>query len=238
MPKTPIEVPNVGTVFITKKRGQRTMRLRVDSKGRIQVSMPWLVPKGQAVNFILSKLDWILEQQRESNFAPYDGMLFGKTQQLFIKQNSPKKRVERTAKSLTVHFSGEFDPASPFHLSRIEKAIMSALRVEAEKILLPRLKELASMYCFTFSSSSIKQVIGRWGSCDSNRHITLSIFLIQLPIELIDYVLIHELAHTQHMNHSPAFWNKLTKICPEYKELRKKMRSLRPKIYDAKTFMA
>lgn len=238
MPKTTIDVPNVGTVFITKKRGQRTMRLRVDTKGQVQISMPWLAPRGQAINFILAKIDWIQEQQRDTSFVPYNGMLLGKTLQLLIRENSNRVRVEYNGKQLVVHFAKEYDSTSKTHLIKIEKAIMTALRNESEKILLPRLRELADMYGFSYASSSIKQVIGRWGSCDSKKHITLSIFLIQLPIEFIDYVLIHELSHTVHMNHSQAFWARLELACPEYKQIRKNMRRLRPKIYDAKMFMA
>lgn len=231
-------MPQVGTVFITKKRGQRTLRLRVDTKGQIQVSMPWLVPRGQAVSFVLSKLDWIQKQQLETHFSPYHGMLFGKTLQLIIRQNSDRVRSEQDGSRLIVHFKGGYNPLNTANVAKIEKAMMRALRTEAEIILLPRLKELADMYGFTYASSSIKQVTGRWGSCDSNRHITLSIFLIQLPIELIDYVLIHELTHTKHMNHSAGFWYHLESSCPDYKKLRKSMRGLKPKLYDAKTFMA
>ncbi len=228
MAKTSIDVPPIGTVFITKKRGQRTMRLRVDTKGQVQISMPWLASRTQAINFILSKAEWIHEQQLDTHFVPYHGMLLGKTLQLIIQENSTRSRSEQKGKQLIIHFPGTYSPPTIAHIEKIEKAIMAALRVESEKILLPRLRELADMYNFHYASSSIKRVIGRWGSCDSRRHITLSIFLIQLPIELIDYVLLHELTHTVHMNHSAAFWSKLAEVCPEYKQLRKDMRGLRP----------
>lgn len=238
MPKVSIEVPNIGTVHVARKRGQKTLRLRVDNKGQVQVSIPWLVSKSQVVSFIKSKQDWIHEQQAETHFVPYNGMLLGKKLQLIIRQNSDTVRTKQDGKHLIVHFQEQYDPLDEKHIAKIEKAIMKALRVEAESVLLPRLKELADMYGFHFSSSSIKQVIGRWGSCDSRKHITLSLFLIQLPIEMIDYVIIHELTHTLHMNHSPQFWHDVSKLCPEYKEIRAKMRNLRPKIYDAKTFMS
>lgn len=238
MAKASVDVPNIGTVFITKKRGQRSMRLRVDAKGQIQVSIPWFTPRAQAVAFAKSKHDWIIEQQAETHFKPYNGMLFGKTLQLVIRENSEAVRSKQDGKNVIVHFESRYDPDDSEHIKKIEKAIMKALRTEAEVVLLPRLREFADEYGFTYKSSSIKHVVGRWGSCDSQKHIVLSIFLTQLPIEMIDYVLIHELTHTVHMNHSPAFWQDVAKFCPDYKELRRNMRGLRPKIYDAKTFMA
>lgn len=238
MAKSEVEVPEIGTVYMTKKKGQRSIRLRVDTKGRVQVSLPWIVPKTAALSFVLSKKDWILQQQSGSHFHPYNGMLLGKTLKLSIEENSSKKHSKQTGKTLIVPFESKFDPSSPAHKLKIEKVIIKALRSEAEVVLLPRLREFAENYGFSFKSADVKQVIGRWGSCDSRRHISLSLFLIQLPIELIDYVLLHELTHTVHMNHSQAFWKHLERFCPDYKQLRRKMRGLQPRIYDAKTFMA
>lgn len=238
MPKSSFEVPDIGTVFVTKKRGQKALRLRVDAKGRIQVSMPWLVPNTAAAHFVRSKSDWIRQQQSSHSFVPYDSMLLGKTLKLKITENSSSVRSKQQGKIITVPFENEYDPDNPEHLKKVQKAITKALRTEAEIVLLPRLRELAEMYGFNYKSAAVKQVIGRWGSCDSRQHIALSLYLIQLPIELIDYVLLHELTHTEHMNHSPKFWAHLEKFCPEYKQFRRKLRDLQPRIYDAKTFMA
>lgn len=238
MSKSSFEVPQIGTIFVTKKRGQRTMRLRVDTKGLVQVSMPWLVPLSAAQDFVLSKRDWIQEQQSSTSFQPYDGMLLGKTLQLRIEENSSSVRSNQKDKTIIVPFGAEFDQSNPDHFKKVKNAITKALRTEAEKVLLPRLKELAELYGFEYQSASIKQLVGRWGSCDSARHIALSLYLVQLPIELIDYVLIHELTHTIHLNHSQDFWHDVQQLCPEYKNLRRKMKDLQPRIYDAKTFMA
>lgn len=238
MPKSTHDIPGIGTVHVTKKRGQRTMRLRVDNKGLVQVSMPWYVPKSTAMEFIATKKQWILDQQAEYVFEPYDGMLLGKTLRLRIIENSAKTRSKAAPDEVVVHFAGKFDQSDASQTGKVHKAIMAALRTEAERILLPRLSDLAELYGFSYSSGRIKKVTGRWGSCDSNKQIALSLYLVQMPIEFIDYVIIHELAHTKHLNHSQQFWAEVARYCPDYKELRKQMRDLRPKIYDAKTFMS
>lgn len=238
MSKSTHDVPGIGTVNFTKKRGQRTMRLRVDNKGQVQVSMPWYVPRSTAMEFVATKKQWILDQQAEYVFQPYDGMLLGKTLRLRIVENSTKSRSKPAANEVVVHFAGQFDPADATQTAKVHEAIMSALRTEAERVLLPRLRDLAELYDFSYASARIKKVTGRWGSCDSKRQIALSLYLVQMPIELIDYVIIHELAHTRHLNHSSQFWAEVARYCPDYKELRKQMRDLRPKIYDAKTFMS
>lgn len=62
-----------------------------------------------------------------------------------------------------------------------------------------------------------------WGSYNVNREMKLNFKLILLPKELIYYVVCHELCHSKHMNHKPVFWSAVSKICPNYKALRKKL---------------
>ncbi|GHT20441.1 zinc protease [Bacteroidia bacterium] len=70
----------------------------------------------------------------------------------------------------------------------------------------PRLADLARAHGFTFVSVKTRKSKTRWGSCSSKKAINLSYYLLLLPPHLIDYVMLHELCHTVHMNHSPAFW--------------------------------
>jgi predicted metal-dependent hydrolase len=238
MAKIEHTLPEIGPVEIVRKRGQKSIKLKVTPSGVVQVSMPWLAPKYLAVNFALSKKDWILEQQAESSFAPYNGMYLAKTLRLLIMQNSPNKRTKRIGGNVVIYFDNEYDSSNAEHRAKITKLMHKALREEAERILLPRLRELADVYGFDFTSSSIKQLTGRWGSCDSKKHIVLNSFLVQLPIDYIDYVIFHELAHTQHLNHSPEFWETVHNVFPHYKKIRKQLKTMQPRLYDAKTFMA
>ena len=64
----------------------------------------------------------------------------------------------------------------------------------------------------------------RWGSCSSNGNLNFNNRLLFVPKELVDYVVVHELAHRKEMNHSNAFWNVVEKYMPDYKERRKKLR--------------
>jgi predicted metal-dependent hydrolase len=82
----------------------------------------------------------------------------------------------------------------------------------------------------SYHSVKVKRLASRWGSCSSNKVITLNFFLMQLPWPLIDYVLIHELIHTRHMNHSPDFWNDFERIHPGAKNTRNILKQYRPVI--------
>jgi hypothetical protein len=67
----------------------------------------------------------------------------------------------------------------------------------------------------------------QWGSCSARGVISLNWQLVKLPLPLIDYVVIHELAHLKEMNHSAAFWRVVASACPDHKELRAALRDIR-----------
>ncbi|HSX05015.1 MAG TPA: YgjP-like metallopeptidase domain-containing protein, partial [Candidatus Saccharimonadales bacterium] len=107
-------------------------------------------------------------------------------------------------------------------------AAIRALKREAERLLKPRLQLLADKHSKHYSGFSVKQLKRRWGSCDSHGAITLNLFLMELPWEYIDYVLMHELAHTVEMNHGPAFWRVLTAMEPRARDLSRQLHQHQP----------
>ena len=108
----------------------------------------------------------------------------------------------------------------------ISEQDLKLLRKKAKEYLPDRLQVLAVLHGFTYASIRIAKSKSRWGSCSSKKNISLSLFLMQLPSHLIDYVILHELCHTVEMNHSPKFWELLDKICNgKAKILRKELKT-------------
>lgn len=95
----------------------------------------------------------------------------------------------------------------------IRDAINGALRLEARRVLPAKTSFFARQHGITYRSVKIGSSRGRWGSCSTHKDINFSLFLMLLPERLIDYVVLHELAHTVEMNHSPRFWQLLEKMC-------------------------
>ncbi len=103
-----------------------------------------------------------------------------------------------------------YEQAAPKTLSDEERKLAEdQLRMKALAYLPERTAILAKDHGFTYRRVSIRRSRTRWGSCSGVNNINLSIFLMQLPSHLIDYVILHELVHTVHKNHSPAFWERL-----------------------------
>lgn len=106
----------------------------------------------------------------------------------------------------------------------LHKVIVEALRRNAKIVLPPRLYMLSMRHGLPYEQLKINSSKGRWGSCSAKKHINLSCYLMLLPSHLIDYVLLHELAHTKEMNHSEKFWVLLDKLTDgKAKALRKEL---------------
>lgn len=86
------------------------------------------------------------------------------------------------------------------------------MRAEAKATLPQRVRELATQFGFRYGKVTIRAARTKWGSCTSQGNISLSLFLMTLPQHLRDYVIIHELCHTVHHNHSAQFHSLVNKI--------------------------
>lgn len=98
----------------------------------------------------------------------------------------------------------------------------------AELYITPRVKEFSELMHLHFKEIKYKKLKSRWGSCSSDRVLTFNTQLIKVDRELIDYVIVHELAHLIHMNHSKEFHTLVDIYIANSKELRKKLKAIHP----------
>lgn len=230
MPSKIFNIETLGEVVVFKRRGARYLRLRLGQDGRVKVTIPYWTPYQAGLQFALSRQAWI-EKHRPTYRRPdlKSGDLIGKNHRLFI-ETSPGGRVTSRLKGDTVLVKA---PASALPVdiqAAATKAAERALKKEAEALLPQRLEEIAHRHGFNYNQLVIKRMTSRWGSCNSDKRITLNYFLLQLPWELIDYVIIHELAHTRQLNHSPKFWAEVGRIINEPKKLQKTVRQYKTMI--------
>ncbi len=111
---------------------------------------------------------------------------------------------------------------------RARDAKKKLLQKKAKEYLPYRLEYYAKLHGYQYDKMRLSHAGTRWGSCSSNRTISLNIGLMQVPEPLRDYVIIHELAHLNHMDHSPAFWAEVASHDPHYKAHRNKLKQFSP----------
>lgn len=229
MAQKTVYLPEIGEVILAKRKGTRQLRLSVRADGRVRVGMPAWVPYQAGINFALSRSDWIKKHIRDSDeITLKPGVRIGKSYRLTFLQNEKYDTIRSRIVDHNVIVRSSLiysDPAVQKSAIRISER---ALKRDAEKLLPIRLDELAKKHSFKYKSVRIKRLRSRWGSCSSQKEITLNYYLIQLPWPLIDYVLLHELTHTEHLHHGPAFWLKIESLLPDFKRHRQAIKKYKP----------
>ena len=225
-----IELTGVGPVTLVKRSSNRSIRLTVTSTG-VRVSMPKWTPFSAGHAFALQHTDWILrELAKQAGPLLEAGQKIGKMHYLRFEQvlgvQSVTSRVTGTEVVVKMRAGETSDQARV--QERAQKACVRALKREAERLLPPRLAGLAAKHDKHYNDVTIKQLKRRWGSCDSHQNIALNLFLMELPWEFVDYVLLHELTHTVEMNHGPEFWGKLKAMQPRARDLAKQLHKHQP----------
>lgn len=95
---------------------------------------------------------------------------------------------------------------------------------EFKKIIEKNSTELIQKTGLKPNKITIKQIKYAWGSCSSKKNITINLELIKYSEQAIKYVILHELCHIKHMNHSKEFWNLVEKYMPDYKQIKKEFK--------------
>lgn len=177
------------------------------------------------MRFAASKADWI-NVHLKTRALLENGMRIGKSHTLFIEQadiSRPSSKISPIA--IRVRMPTGTNIHSEDAQNTIRKACEKALLQAATHLLPQRVQDLSRKHSIAYTSLVVKKLKSRWGACDSHNNLSLNCYLIQLDWSLIDYVICHELAHTKEHNHSDAFWELVENMLPNFKELRRELKS-------------
>lgn len=224
--------PEFGVVVCRRSAQARFVRVRVGDDGTVRASLPKRAPLYMVRELLESsrlEIRKLVADQKAKRVHYHDGMHIGHSHSLrisFEDVDLPKRTL--TGQVIHIQLPRSYRQDTEMAQSFISKQVKRALKREAMAYLPRRLSYLATTFGFTYARERFGNQSGRWGSCSSSGTISLNVALMNLPHELIDYVLIHELAHTRQMNHSSDFWELVERCMPEYRQHRKILKTMSP----------
>ncbi len=207
---------NTSAVTILYRPRNRNTYITITHEGEVCVRTP-IKNETKIRDLLRDKQEWISSRLERIGQQALRSHTFGKSIR-FRGDNVPvgnfpklQKKIEKAEKSID-----------------IEKYYYAFYRDEALLTLPSRVEHYARKTGLRPSEIRFKKMKCRWGSCDSRGIVTLNTLMMQLSYEHIDYIIVHELAHLEHMNHSKAFHELVRRHLPEEKRLRRELRGIIP----------
>lgn len=215
---------------------RKTVCLSVNKDGSVTVKAPRLYPTDkEIVNFVEQKMDWIIKQREiqqdredmrlvrrfETDYSfPYLG-----EERLVEMQHGKKTQISYEDGTIVIKtpycevLQEDYDALeNKVAIEKLQNDLKKWYKKQAFAYITKRVEYYKDIIGVTVNSVSIKSRKSQWGSCDSNGDITFSWRLVMARPEAIDYVVIHELCHRKHMDHSREFWNEVQKYMPDFKK--------------------
>jgi predicted metal-dependent hydrolase len=206
--------------IIRSKR--KTLALVIDKDGSLIVRAPLNAARREIDVVVEKHRDWIEKKQAEMKRRVAESKRAGHAvgqEFWFLGKPYPVSLSEKTTPPLKLQ-TNRF-VLSKGYVHHAQAVFENWYRSQAHLLLSMRVQQLASEHHLTYASIRITSARTRWGSCSAKGGLNFSWRLIMAPIEVIDYVIIHELAHLIHRNHSKAFWVEVERMLPDYKQHRK-----------------
>ena len=223
-----IELGERTVSYILRRASRRTIGLSIDHRG-LRVGAPRRASLHEVETMLLKHGQWIAEKLDEwsARRAPEalqitDGLLLpvlGKPLMIRIAFGGNRCVWNRPAATSALTLCLRTAAEAP-------RVLEKALREKARELFAERLARYAPLLGVTAPRLSLSSARTRWGSCSLRTGIRLNWRLIHFPLAVIDYVVIHELAHLREMNHSPRFWEIVASACPDYRAARQELKRL------------
>ncbi|WP_281830652.1 YgjP family zinc-dependent metalloprotease [Acinetobacter calcoaceticus] len=199
----------------------RKLRLRVEPAS-IRLTVPLFCSKNQIQLFLAQSEQWLIETWNKQQHVQSNSLEI--PSEIYFFNNEQPFQVIVQKQHRVFQFDWEnnclFIKDTQPYLA-LQSAVIAFAKQELPKLL----NDLSAQTRLNYSECSIRRPKTRWGSCSSQHNIMLHAGLVLMPQEIARYVAIHELAHTKHFDHSPAFWAEVEKYDPYFQRHRRQLKS-------------
>ena len=206
------------------RSNRRSVALVVDRQGILVVRAPKFAALGEIERFVAQKRGWIEKHQRAAaEFNRRKKQYIEGEKFLFLGQEYPLRIVDGHQRRLVFN-QREFLLSAP-QAGAGKELFVRWYRRQAGDLFPKRAEFWQQKMGVNYKKLTVTGANTRWGSCSGRGTINFSWRLMAMPPEVIDYVVIHELAHLAHHNHSPKFWDLVGRFCPDFKLSKKWLNS-------------
>ncbi|EAR21218.1 predicted metal-dependent hydrolase [Nitrococcus mobilis Nb-231] len=208
---------------VLQRRRRRTLAIHVHRDATVEVRVPVACPLGTVVEFVRRRRAWIMRQlEWVATYPPTRALQYtqgehhryiGEWVMLALRSGSPRQG-QLVAGRLLLTLRGSTDP------TRVKRLLEQWYRDRASEIFAERLaywSEHPAYGGLGLPPLRLRRMSRRWGSCSSRGVITLNTGLVKRRLELIDYVVVHELCHLRVFDHSARFYALLDKVLPDWR---------------------
>ncbi len=183
--------------IIKKNKRSKNLRIIVHQDGRVVVTAPIRAPLYLVKKFVESREEWI--EERVENFL------------------KKKIEVEKENEKLGI----------PKKMTKAEQMKdYKKYKESAREFVESRIIDLNKFYNFEYGKIAIRNQSTRWGSCSRKKNLNFNYKIVKLPSHMADYIIVHELCHLAHFNHSKNFWDLVERIVPDHIEIRRQLHKM------------
>lgn len=198
-----------------QRKSVKNFTLRVSHTGKFKVTVPRRASEFQIADFINKNSPWIYKQ--EQTFKN----LYNSLPPLEISEGLSFLYM---GEFLTITANPAIEREGFIYLPK--KNLKQYLKIKLKAHLEMRLDHYSQKYGFNYNQLRVKDISSNWGSCSGKNNLNFNYHLVFVQRSLIDYLVVHELAHLHHKNHSKRYWQDVAKMMPDYQIRQKYLKKL------------
>jgi predicted metal-dependent hydrolase len=213
--------------YTLKRSGKRhSIGLRIDDRG-LTVSIPLRASEKWLHSVLQDKAFWVLEKLDGWQACKPPEIRWQDGEKIDYLGELLELRVVRSLFATPAqHRNNELWVFVADNNNHIEQSVSEWYRQQAEKLFVRRVAHFSPLLNVMPREVKLSEAKSKWGSCTARGSVRLNVQLIKLPERLIDYVVVHELAHLRELNHSASFWRVVESACPDYSSLRGELKDV------------